>query len=338
MLHREVPRSPFRLRRTLAAAAVAVVLGGLGATSLGCAAGDPQAPALDRADAGAPGEGGSADGARDGTGNDATFDVGDRDAVPSLTCTRLDFFAAEDPGADGLWATSDDHVVHHAAGLLDAQARLATSIQFDAPGPDGIWGTEDDVVQTEDAYEYAAAADTFPASRTEHQSAGPDGVWLSADDKIGVVERYVIEPGGTLRGSIDYLRDAPVAGTTCKTPAGAKLPREYLFASDPGPDRVFLTSDDVFLRRVEQQFDALGRRSLVIDFSGPGPDHVWGNDDDVISSALLYDCARKAYRTARDPGADGVWGTADDTIAGATRLITTPDSCGGYDLCTSAIR
>jgi hypothetical protein len=138
----------------------------------------------------------------------------------------------------------------------------------------------------------SVAIDRSSSSRFTRTNAGPDGLVDTQDDAIDLWFDYAY-------------------------PATDDTERIEVFYDGPGPDGVWLTTDDHSTSYETELYDLRGL--LVGSLShGTGPDGRPNTADDTTTARSSYDYDPQGEQTRwvrySGQGSDGVWGTADDTV------------------------
>jgi Bacterial Ig-like domain len=182
-----------------------------------------------------------------------------------------------DAGLDGKWRTADDTVESYSDQLRGVAGQTRNVEYFD-PGADKAWFTADDEAGL---YQDSTYDDLDRLARVRFAKPGPDHKLDTADDETTSYS--------------DYHYDGN--------------PSEVFFG-DRGPDKVWMTADDV------PSLGTFGGADGSSTTQKPGPDGKLGTADDVITfrHTSERDDHGNTIKTVQYglPGGDGKWGTADD--------------------------
>jgi Bacterial Ig-like domain len=223
-------------------------------------------------------------------------------------------------GPDDQFGTLDDGISHlYTSGPVPGGWRTA---EYDGPGPDQKWRTADDAVVRYD--------DVRPldggSRRVTYTAAGSDGSWFTADD-VGLlvvttryddagrlVERRLAAPGpdGKLGTADDFVGSVRAIYKFPDDPT--RDDHDEVTYADPGPDKTWMTDDDVIYSVNRWQYDERGLLTIYSSVSA-GADHTFGTSDDVTDhiSHYEYDTDGKLSReTVQEARTDGKLGTNDD--------------------------
>jgi hypothetical protein len=256
----------------------------------------------------------------DGAGPDAAWftaddDLGGWTAITRTSAAEYREVGFNGPGADGVWRTADDHVWYLTRHELDAAGRTARRITYETAGADGTPFTADDPVLTYYVIERDPAG--RPADTTSFDGPGPDGTWLTADD-VTDSGRYqrVYDAAGRVARAIDYDAADAIADTIAYSLDDRGVLAWTAWASAPGPDGAWFTTDDVLDNAAARRRNLDDELVGTTTYGAPGADGAWRTADDVVEFYDAYQpFARDQYRAmTRHTGAgpDGTWFTADD--------------------------